>query len=246
MIMHAKGFLHKLLLPVMHKKRLRTLEVLVETVLRSKKLSLSELGREMDLPIQERSGIRRVDRFLGNKKLAKEREAVCKALVLKAVGSRVRPDIIVDWSTIPNTTHNTLRAALIAKGRAITLYEEVHIEKKLGNKKVQKNFLFQLKELLPEGCRPLLITDGGFHNDWFKEILKLGWDYLGRIRGGSGKKHLTGEGKEWKSCTLLLKKATSIPRYIGKVMLCKHNPMKSYLYIFQRENKRKKVINDVR
>ena len=242
MVMHVKGFLHKMLSSVMHKKRFATLTILVMTVLKSKRLSLTEIGRAIDLPIKERSGIRRVDRFLGNKKLYKEREIVHEMITKNAVGSTRRPDIIVDWSNIPNTTHNTLRASLVAKGRAITLYEEVHPEKKLGTKKVQTNFLNKLKKLLPIECRPIIITDGGFHNDWFKEVLKLGWDYLGRIRGGSGKKYFEEEEKEWKDCTNLFKKASYTPKFIGKVELCKTNPIKTYLYLFKGKSKRRKSL----
>jgi Transposase DDE domain len=237
----VKGFLHKMLSAVMHKKRLVTLVILVMTVLKSKNLSLSGLGRAMDLPIKERSGIRRVDRFLGNGKLYKEREIIHEMIIKKAIGSATRPDIIVDWSNIPNTTHHTLRASLVAKGRAITLYEEVHPEKKLGNKKVQTNLLKKLKKLLPIGCRPTIITDAGFHNDWFKEIVKLGWDYLGRIRKGSGKKYF--QETEWKDCANLFKKATSTPKYIGKVEFCKKNPITTYLYLFKGKSKRRKSLN---
>lgn len=244
--MHVKGFLHKMLSSVMHKKRLGTLALLVITTLNSKRLSVSELGREMKLPIQERSGIRRVDRFLGNKKLHEEREVICKMLAKDAIGNNLRPDILIDWTVVPNTTHHALRASLAAKGRAITLYEEVHPEKKLGNKKVQNKFLEKLKSLLPDKCCPLIITDGGFHNDWFKKILSLDWDYIGRIRAGSGKKYLQ-EGSEvlkngWKTCASLMNKATSVPKYLGKVKLCKHHPIITFLYIFKGKRKKRKEL----
>src|SRR5579862_1131947 len=133
--MHVKGFLHKTLSAVMHKKRLDTFSLLVQTALENKKISLTELGREIDLPIQERSGIRRVDRFLGNEKLYDERFDIQKVIANMLV-IRSRPWIIVDWSEVPNSFEHILRAALVTEGRAITLYEEVHPEKKLSNPKV--------------------------------------------------------------------------------------------------------------
>jgi hypothetical protein len=230
----------------MHKKRLETLVILVITTLINKKLSVSELGREMKLPIQERSGIRRADRFLGNKNLHAERDEICKMLSIDAIGNNIRPDILVDWTSVPNTTHHALRAALVAKGRAITLYEEVHPEKKLGSKKVQNKFLDKLKSLLSEECRPIIITDGGFHNDWFKKVLTLDWDYIGRIRAGSGKKYfqkgIEEVKKVWKTCAGLMNKATSRPKYLGKVELCKHNPIKTFLYIFKGKRKKRKEL----
>ena len=238
--MHAKRFLHKMLSSVMHKKRLATLILLVTAVLKNKRLSLTELGRSMELLIQERSGIRRVDRFLGNKKLHKERKAIYKDLIKNMIGTNTRPNIIVDWSPIPNTTHHMLRAALAAKGRALTLYEEVHTEKKLGNKKVQNQFLQTLKALLPTECKPIVITDAGFHNAWFKEIECLGWDFIGRVRG---KKYLRFVKKEWQLCCDLFKKATSTPKYLGKVELCKSNPLEIGLCLFKSKHKGRKGMN---
>lgn len=201
--MRIIGFLHKLLSSVMHKKRLTTLTILVITVLNTKKLSLTELGRGIDLPIQERSGIRRADRFLGNDKLYLEREAICEVVIQTIVGKTRCPVIIVDWSNIPNMRHNVLRASLAAEGRAITLYEEVHPEKKLGNRQVQNKFLHKLKGMLSTDCKPLIITDGGFHNEWFREVVQLGWDYLGRIRVG-------------RNFAILLRKSGKIVRYYAK------------------------------
>lgn len=241
--MHIKGFLHKMLSSVMQKKRLTTLIVFVITVLNTKKLSLTELGRGIDLPIQERSGIRRADRFLGNEKLYGEREAICEALILAVIGNTPHPDIIVDWSNIPNTTNHVLRAALAAKGRAITLYEEVHPEKKLGNRRVQNEFLHKLKKMFPAYCKPLIITDGGFHNEWFREIVELGWDYLGRIRAGSGKKFRYLDKKEWQNCSDLCKKATTKAAFFGEVDLCKEHPIRTNLYLFKGKIKGRKALN---
>ena len=117
--MHIKGFLHKLLSPVTHKKRLTTLALLVETVIKSKKLSLSALARALPHTTQERHAIKRVDKFLGNTKLHKERETIYKIGIDYLLGSSKRPIIIVDWSNIPNTTNYLLRAALVTQGRAL-------------------------------------------------------------------------------------------------------------------------------
>ena len=61
--MHVKEFIHKQLRSVMHFKRLTTLTVTVEAALMHKRLSLTNLGRSLNLQIQERSCIRKMDRF---------------------------------------------------------------------------------------------------------------------------------------------------------------------------------------
>jgi hypothetical protein len=125
--MHVKGFLHKTFTPVMHKKRISTLSLAVETAIDTRKLSLTGLGREMAHSIQPRSGIKKADRLLGNENLHKERMGIYGVLLSLCVGKRPQPWFIVDWSEVPNTSHHILRVAYIAQGRAITIYEEVHI-----------------------------------------------------------------------------------------------------------------------
>lgn len=231
--MHQGQFLHKMLSPVMHKKRLNTLIIFVMTLLLSKRLSLTELGREIILPIQERSGIRRADRFLGNVKLHEEKNGIYKRHIRYLITAHSRPKIIVDWTNVPNTTHNVLRAALVSKGRALTIYEEAHPEKKLGNVKVETKFLISLSQFLPEGCRPIIITDAGFRNPWFIQVLKLGWDFVGRVRGT----HKYFDGKKWLLCKDLLSKATSTARSIDNVLLCKGNTVEAHLFLVKERSK---------
>lgn len=169
--MHVRKFLHKLLANVTHKKRIISLILLVEAVLVSKQLSVTRLGRALNLRIKERSGIRRADRLIGNKKLHREKKKIYEMIINLLINKKIRPIIIVDWSSIPNGKYNNLRAALVAKGRALTIYEEVHLLKKLGNRRVQSNFLKTLKKLLPIGCKPIIVTDAGFHNEWFRQVL---------------------------------------------------------------------------
>lgn len=238
--MHVKGFLHKMLSSVMHQKRLCTLILMVTAAVTYKKLSLTGLGRVLQLPIQECSAIRRADRFLSNQKLHQELKSIYEQVIRNVIGKRIRPDIIVDWSPIPNTTHHILRAAAVAEGRALTLYEEAHPEKKLGNKKVQNKFLQTLQKLLPKECRPIVITDAGFHNDWFKKVVSLGWDFIGRIRG---KKYFREAGKDWILCSELFKQATSTPKYLGKVELCKSNSLEMYFCLFKSKAKNRKSMN---
>jgi hypothetical protein len=65
--MHAHQFLHKMLSPVMHLKRLNTLELLITGLMNDKKLSVTQLGRSLDTKAQEKNNIKRSDRFLGNR-----------------------------------------------------------------------------------------------------------------------------------------------------------------------------------
>lgn len=238
--MHLNGFIHNLLCPVIHKKRLTSLILFVTTAIKTKSLSLTHLGRGLDLPIKERSAIRRSDRFLGNKKLFSEKNDIYKAICTTVIGENSRPWIIVDWSEVPNTSNHVLRAAMVAEGRAITLYEEVHAEKKLSSPKTEKQFLQQLKKLFPENCCPVIVTDAGFHNGWFKAVLSLNWNYIGRVR--CGKKYSL-DNKTWHKYTELFNHATTTPKFIGKVRLCSTNKMETYLYTYKGKHKGRKLLN---
>jgi hypothetical protein len=229
--MHVEKVLHTLLLDVIHYKRLTSLLLMVNTVLNSKRLSLTQLGRSLALPIQERSGIRRADRLLGNKKLHRERPEIYRRLCRSLIGAKQRPWVIVDWSHIPNTKLHVLRAALVTKGRALTLYEEVHGEKKQENAQVQRAFLNTFQALLPDGCRPIIVTDAGFHNPWFKQVLKLGWDYVGRIRG---RKQYRLVGTDvWQGCKTLWTQSRCRVKALGAVELCRTASLQTYFYLIK-------------
>lgn len=64
--MHVEKFLHKLLAGVIYKSRIKLLVPVVAAIINLKQFKLTALGRGLNLPIQERSGIRKVDRLLAN------------------------------------------------------------------------------------------------------------------------------------------------------------------------------------
>lgn len=229
--MHLEGMLHKLFGKVMHQKRLETLGHIIKGVFKAKNLSLTELGRSLALPVQERSCIRRVDRFLDNEHLEKEREFIYQVVSSWLVGKKERVAIVVDWSKISHGEYCLLRASLVHEGRSLTLYEEVHHQRKEGQHNVHKGFLKKLKQLLPESCKPIIITDAGFHNPWFSEVLQHGWDYLGRIR--NNKLYRLEDSEKWHSIQRLLKQASSIPMSLGKGWLAKTNALETYFYLFR-------------
>lgn len=233
--MHVQGFLHKILELAIPQKRLLTLSLLIDGLLHSKKLSVTELGRGMKTPcvIQERSAIKRADRFVGNSKLHEELHAVYFQQSKILIGNKKRPKIIVDWSHVPNTDFFVLRASLATKGRALTLYEEIHPEKKLGNGKKESAFLNSLKMILPLDCKPIIISDAGFRNPWFIKIIQLGWDYVGRVRGT----HTFFNGTRWIKCTDLFSKANKNAKFLGKVKLCKKLTINSGLFLLKEKGK---------
>ena len=78
--------------------------------------------------------------------------------------------------------HFLLRAAITFEGHSITLYEEAHTIDRKEKLIAHQQFLLQFKGLLPNTCRPTLVTDAGFRTTWFKLVGSMGWDWLDRVR----------------------------------------------------------------
>jgi hypothetical protein len=56
-------------------------------------------------------------------------------------------------------------------------YELAFLRCDISKLNTLKDFLVKLRSILPVDCQPIIVTDAGFKNPWFKEIKRLGWDY---------------------------------------------------------------------
>ena len=238
--MHVEKIVHQILDGSIHKTRIESLIPVLTALIMSKELNLTQLGRSLETNGQERSGIRRVDRLLANEYYQNNSIEFYKAITNSVAGNQGRPIILVDWSGVPNSKrtskdgeHCFLRASLIAEGRSMTLYEEVHSKKKENNALVHQDFLKKLKSILHEGCRPYIVTDAGFKNPWFKAVLALNWDYIGRARGLVNYNDRTG----FKPIKDLFIQATHTPKSLGDFQLSKKKPLKTNFYIYKHQLK---------
>jgi hypothetical protein len=50
---------------------------------------------------------------------------------------------------------------------------------RLARPTVHAAFLKTLATIIPERCRPVLVTDAGFFYHWFEQVTALGWDFSG-------------------------------------------------------------------
>ncbi|WP_053425906.1 IS4 family transposase, partial [Rheinheimera sp. KL1] len=124
-----------------------------------------------------------------------------------------------------------LRASLAFKGRALTLYEQVYPLHKKEKPAENQRFLEQLKDMLPEKCKPIIVTDSGFKVPWFKLIEQQGWDFVGRIRGNS-MCHTTDYG--WLSCQALFKKARKQSKAFAGSKLTVQNEYPAQLILYKK------------
>lgn len=230
--MHATELFDKTIGPScqwMHKARLEALKAAVEAVAVARCLSVTGLGRAVRAT-SEKNGIKRMDRLIGNNKLHAEAIEVYKAMAMWRLKGQERPIILIDWSPLKddNSLH-LLSSYLPSLGRGLPLYQEVYPESLVGNREVQSHFLDTLQELLPMGCCPVIVTDGGFKNPWFRAVEAKGWDWLGRIRGTT--KLARPDEETWVRCT---KVASLLPRnkatHLGEFLLTENNRLPCTLY----------------
>lgn len=213
--MHACSVLQRILRPVIARldaRNLRNLLFAVEALLAGRRLTLMELARHF--PGAERIGapLKRLDRLLGNPRVQALRTEIYQAALAWLIRSP-RPVLIVDWSELKSDGHwHLLRAAVVARGRTITVYEEVHPEARKHHPTVHAAFLAQLQALLPKGACPILVTDAGFRVPWFQAVESLGWPWIGRVRDRARLRSLEGNQtlpRGWFACQRLYARAST-------------------------------------
>jgi len=243
--MSVRAILYTLFQDSIHLSRVNSLSPLVESIICTKKTRLTVVGRELSgkLGTQERSCIRRVDRCLANSYYQNHSQDIYSSLSHWLLEYYPNPIIVVDWSGVPNSSQRfeqgtfcILRATLASIGRGITLYEEIHEKQFENNPKVHQKFLEQLKKVIPSPCKPVLVTDAGFKNPWFKAVASLGWDYVGRIRGLT---HIH-DGADYVPVKQWFERVKNKATYLGQFLVAKTNPMQTHVYSYKHALKGRK------
>ena len=185
--MHASAMIARVLGPCltgMHTKRAGALLRATAALLCGGRTSLSAIALHLCHDIAFKHRLKSVDRLLGNPALHRARGDLYRRLAQQWLKDVTPWLVVVDWSDLTlDQRWQLLRASVVVEGRSITLYEEVHPRKKLGNPRVHRAFLRHLKSIVPNGCRAIVMTDAGFHAPWFKMVKEQGWEFIGRIRG---------------------------------------------------------------
>jgi hypothetical protein len=233
------------LLKHVHVRRLATLLEAVVSCVGGPALSLTDVGRRFAGDALLRHKIKRADRLLGNRRLQQEARSIYAALCRVTLARIGEPVILIDWSDLKaDQSLHLLRASLPVGGRALTLYEEVHPQTKLGNRAVQHRFLQRLGELLPVGSAPIIVADSGFKVPFYREVERLGWRWVGRVRGRDHVRLKT----RWASCKTLFRRATSTPTRLGEGQWVRSNPLRAIFVLVRRADKGRsgKTANDKR
>ena len=235
--------LHTLLkqsLPNVHAVRLNALMAAVEAGLTGASVSITALGRAISGTTFIKHKIKRLDRLVGNHHLKSERMALYGVMTQFLLRSIPLPLIIVDWSPLTDDqSQQLLRASLPIGGRTITLYEEVHQNSQLGNRLVQHRFLAHLQQLLPSHVTAIVVADSGFRTPFFREVERLGWHWLGRIRNRDFIA-FADHPDAWLAAKSLYAKATRKAKLLGVALWVRSNPLPGLLVAFYRPAKGRK------
>ena len=231
--MHAISLLKSFLernQPIGHRARLDAVLRVVKALLDGGKLALTHLGRHREGSAFIKHHIKAVDRLLGNPHLHRERIDVYAKLAHALLAHLDRPLIIIDWADCELERELLiLKAAIPVRGRAITVYEEVHPLRRYNSPKTHHQFLTRLRTVLPSHVRPIVVTDAGFRGPWFRAVESFGWDWIGRIRNSI--KYFRPETGRWCYLHSLYEQATPRARHIGWRCLSKRHRYWCRLYL---------------
>lgn len=235
--MHELKLLHKKLLNScsIHKTRLDRLMTCVHSILQGSYLTLSSIGELSKGQTSVKHKIKAVDRLLGNEHIQNDKRQIYKALAHSLLSSRPTPEIFVDWSTCNTRTHQVIRASVLFDGRSITVYEEIYHETEYNKKPTHKLFLDNLSTVIPSHCKPIIITDAGFRTDWFKMVLNIGWDFIGRIRNRIN--YYDANLNKWVPCQDIEVKKLNTTYFVGNVQLTMRNKLVVNLFSYKAKSK---------
>jgi len=183
-----------------------------------------------------------VDRLLGNSGLHLARSALYRSVAQRWLQGLSQLLVVVDWSDLSRDQHwQLLRASVVVEGRSVTLYEEVHPQKLLGNANVHRCFLQRLSGILPAGVRLIVMTDAGFHAPWFKMVMEQGWEFVGRIRGRNRVRW--GDGEAWIPARDLYSRTREKTLDLGLGAYARSNPVAVRGVLSRRPNKGRRCLN---
>lgn len=229
-----RTFLAEHLAPV-HGARVAGVFAAVAALVRGGELMLSRLGRSIATASKAKHGIKRVDRLYGNASVRSDRIHFYRGIAHGVLRGHRRPIIVVDWTEAGWGTR-ILAAAVPFSGRAVTIYAEAHPLRAYANPRVEAAFLLRLRDIVPPGTKPVVVTDAGFRAPWIRRVLALGWDYLGRVRGRS--KVRRREGGDWRPFYELYPQARPRAADLGLWSVARYAPFESRLILMRRRRPR--------
>jgi hypothetical protein len=207
----------------------------VEAVICSGRLSVTAMGRALRSATSARHRIKRVDRLVSNRGLQCHLLELYRCLAARVIRCQ-RPVLLLDWSKLAHD-HWVLTAAAALDGRCVPLLSVVRSERWLGTKHAHTQFLQQLQDVLPDGCRPVLVVDAGFLTPFYQAVERLGWHYVGRLDANT-RLRLQPRAR-WQSSRQLHELATTVAQDYPQAWLRESDPMALRLVVGKKPRRKR-------
>ena len=236
--MHATAIIQWLLdhdCKSIHLKRRRSLAKLVGAAVLGG-LGVVRMAKTLASTASLKHRIKCCDRILSNPHLQRESVDIYRSMARRILGHKRHVQIAVDWSEMrADSSVHVLRAAVIVKGRAFTIYEELYPQSMLGSAKAHRQFATTLRSILPTGCHATIVTDAGFKTPWFNLLTELGMVWVGRIRSNDLLRPQ--DSNVWAGCKTYYEKAKAHARELGMHFYTRSNPTPCRLVLYKSKSK---------
>ncbi len=236
----CQKFLSKSLPKSLHIKRAKCLTNIIESMQGySKHISVNEIGRHLKRNTDLKHKLKAADRFVGNNKINADIPVICKEIAHFTFNHFKVLCVLVDWSGACQKDMYVLQASVAFEGRSLPIYAEVHHKIDTENVITHNGFLDRLHKIIPKHIKVTIITDAGFHRDWFAKVKDIGWEFIGRVYS---KYYYKLEGtNDWLGVSAIKFRRVAEPIKIGKIELGKSkNSLGCYLYAYKHRLSRKK------
>lgn len=164
------------------------LTLLVDALLRSRKVGVAALGRELRVDTIPKYAIKRVDRFLGNARL--DTHTVMRGLLAYLTRGRPRVVLAVDWTKVRHWS--VLVASVVYKGRALPVAWAVTHPAALHKSQngFEHAFFALLSTLRRPGQELVVLLDRGFRRvDLLPQLRRYNLRYVIRSGGNAHAVH---------------------------------------------------------
>jgi hypothetical protein len=236
--MHARDILCRCLEEVlgpMHARRRHVLLQALQALIDGRRLTLTDLSRSWPDATFSHAPLKAVDRLLSNPHIHRSILPLSRAMsawLLKGPS----PVLVVDWVDLRRDgCWCALRAAMPVGGRTVTVYERIYPIKQINSPVAERAFLALLAQVVPEGVRPIVVTDAGFRSGWFRAVAGYGWDYIGRVRNNVKVRNAT--DTDWRACATLHAGASRRAEDLGAYRIVQAEPLSCRLIRVRRQRK---------
>lgn len=159
----------------------------VVALMRAKTVNVSTIARGLPLAITFHGKRERIDRFVGNPRVSSARCLASAFPAILAKAERRRGYLLILLDHTDMGPWRVCTASVLFKKRAIPLLIRTlpASEPEVSQNREERTLLHDLRQLLPEKVRPLLIADRGFGRvTLFRELQRtFQWAYAIRVKG---------------------------------------------------------------